>query len=114
MPTIEEYFSQIKKHANALKANSLLLEQEDTQSNQQKVKKYFILRAADVGEASLRVGKITLPQFIFARVLCEDFIQFFWANISASNASAYSKAVFSEIIRVMQTSIVGGRAQGNR
>lgn len=111
MPTSDEYLFSIRKYVDALKAHSVLPEYQYAQSEQDKVKQYFMLRAADIGEAAFRVGKLDLPQMIFARVLCEDFIQFFWATQSANNAAQFSEAVPSELIRVARSNIAEGRAQ---
>jgi Family of unknown function (DUF5677) len=111
MPTSDEYLFSIRKYVDALKAHSVLPEYQYAQSEQNKVKKYFMLRAADIGETAFRVGKLDLPQMIFARVLCEDFIQFFWACQSANNAAKYSKAVRSEFIRIARINVTEGRAQ---
>lgn len=111
MPTSDEYLFSVRKYVDALKAHSVLPEYQYAQSEQNKVKQYFMLRAADIGEAAFRVGRLDLPQMIFARVLCEDFIQFFWANQSANNAAQFSEAVLSELVRAARSNIIEGRAQ---
>jgi hypothetical protein len=110
MNTPDEYLLVIRMHTDALKARSELPEYRYSQRLQDKLKLYFILRAADMGEASFRVGNILLPQFIFARILCEDFILFFWVCQSEANAAEYAKTVRSEWIRTARILFDAGRA----
>jgi hypothetical protein len=111
MPTSDEYLFSVRKYVDALKAHSELPEYQYAQTEQNKVKQYFMLRAADIGEAAFRVGRLDLAQMIFARVLCEDFIQFFWASQSANRATQFSEAVLSELVRAARSNIIEGRAQ---
>lgn len=111
MLTSAEHLEIIRRHVKRIKDNSRLPRFGESRNEQDSVKLYFMLRAIDIGEACVRVQDLILPQMIFARLLCEDFIQFFWANQSKENATEYSNGVRSEVIRTATVVAEAGRAQ---
>jgi hypothetical protein len=109
--TRDEYHLRVRQNVDALKArlNQSSFPVSDKQQN--KVLRYFMERAAQIGEACFRTSDLQLPLFVLARVLCEDFFTMYWASLSEENATEYSKVAVSEMAKMIRNNLKNKRAR---
>jgi hypothetical protein len=82
-------------------------------TSQEKVLKYFLDRATQLGEACLLVGQEHLgtPLFALMRVLCEDLLITAWVATSTQNTDEYVKGVLSQVSKTARVQLDRGRAR---
>jgi hypothetical protein len=95
--TRDEYFLRLRKHLDAL--NARLARPLSAQETRDRVLRYFMERAVQIGEASFRIYDLAMPINILCRVLCEDFIFMYAASKSEEAAVAHTRAAVSEHVK---------------
>ncbi len=76
---------------------------------QDKIRKYFMQRAIQIGEAALLLADLEVPLFILARVLCEDTLWMLWVSRSRQNALKYTDTAASAEAKISKVLVKGGR-----
>jgi hypothetical protein len=107
--TRDEYHLKIRRNVDALKARLNLAPYFVPDKEQDKVRRYFMERAVQVGEACFRISDLQMPLFALARVLCEDFFTLYWVSLSDKNASDYCKRTVSEMAKMLEKHIANKR-----
>jgi hypothetical protein len=111
IPTRDEYHLAIRQNVDALKARLNLPSFFASKQERDKVLCYFMERAAQIGEACFRISDLQMPLFVPARVLCEDFFTMYWVSVSERNAAEYSRAVVSEMAKMIRKNLENKRAR---
>jgi len=106
----EEYLLRIREKVDSLKARLRLPAYSAARQKQQEIRVYFTRRAVQLGEAAFRIGDLEIPQFVLARVLCEDFILLFWVSLSPKNATQFDKTGLSAMSKLVRVNVTRGRA----
>jgi Family of unknown function (DUF5677) len=65
------------------------------------VSSYFVGRAIEIAEASVRIGDLRTPLFVMARVLCDDFFTLYYVSLSAENFERYRERQQTEVLKVV-------------
>jgi hypothetical protein len=98
--TRDEYLLRLREHVDALKARLARL--LSTQQTRDKVLRYFMERAVQIGEACFRIYDLATPINVLCRVLCEDFIFMYAASKSEAAAIAHTNAAVSEHVKLLK------------
>jgi Family of unknown function (DUF5677) len=100
--TRDEYHLRIRQNVDALKARLRAWPKSESESVQDRVRRYFIGRSIQIGEACFRVSDLQMPLFALGRVLCEDFFLLYWTSLSEANAEEYRKSTLSEMAKMLR------------
>jgi hypothetical protein len=106
-----EYHLKVKEKADQLNARFNAPAYFDSDSERDRVFSYFIKRSAEIGEACFRFADLEIPLCCLMRVLCEDFIKFYWITLSDDNLARYLEVVRSESARMLRSSIKNRRIE---
>ncbi len=109
--TRNEYHLRVRQNVDALKARLNQASFSSSDKQRDKVLRYFMERAAQLGEACFRTSDLQMPLFVLARVLCEDFFTMYWASLSDGNSTEYSKVALSEMAKVIRRNLKNKRAR---
>jgi Family of unknown function (DUF5677) len=109
--TRDEYHLKVRQNVDALKARLNQSSFSVSDKQQDKVLRYFMERAAQVGEACFRTSDLQMPLFVLARVLSEDFFTMYWASLSEANAAEYCKVALSEVAKMIRHNLKNKRAR---
>lgn len=109
--TRDEYHLRVRQNVDALKARLNQPSFSVSDKQRDKVLRYFMDRAAQLGEACFRTSDLQMPLFVLARVLCEDFFTMYWASLSEENSTEYSKVALSEMAKMLRHNLKNKRAR---
>lgn len=109
--TRDEYHLRVRQSVDALKARLNQSSFISSDKQRDKVFRYFMERAAKLGEACFRTSDLQMPLFVLARVLCEDFFTMYWASLSEENSTEYSQVALSEMAKMIRHNLKNKRAR---